>query len=141
MLTNIHENPKNCTRLYMNRYPFFKFIRAGKQSKAVNCYRQHSRRGVCRAPYSNFIPLSYWGALSSHTNTWPRPAPAWLLVPQTNRKKKYEEHCTPRYVFSSLSPQSLEHKYTDITNPRREYILGGIKGREESYTQLLFLLS
>ena len=37
MLTNIQENPKNCTSLYMNRYPFFKLIRAEKQRKAERC--------------------------------------------------------------------------------------------------------
>lgn len=37
MLTNIQENPKNCTRLYMNRYPFFKLIRAEKQRKGERC--------------------------------------------------------------------------------------------------------
>lgn len=37
MFTNIQENPKNCTRLYMNRYPFFKLVRAEKQRKAERC--------------------------------------------------------------------------------------------------------
>ena len=40
MLTKIQENPKNCTRLYMNRYPFFKLVRAEKQNKTINCYKR-----------------------------------------------------------------------------------------------------
>lgn len=34
-LTKIQEKPRSCTRLYMNRYPFFKLVRAEKQSREV----------------------------------------------------------------------------------------------------------
>lgn len=78
MLTNIQENPKNCTRLYMNRYPFFKLIRAEKQSKVVNCYKQWSQQErAVGGILAWLLPLSYLDALSSHTNTWPTSATAW----------------------------------------------------------------
>lgn len=35
-LTKIQEKPRSCTRLYMNRYPFFKLVRAAKQSRTVS---------------------------------------------------------------------------------------------------------
>ena len=38
-------------------------------------------------------------------------------------------------MFSAVFPlRALKGKYTDITNPKREYILGGIKVGGKSYS-------
>lgn len=49
-LTKIQEKPRSCTRLYMNRYPFFKLVKAEKRSRAVSYSVQSQRDALDSNP-------------------------------------------------------------------------------------------